>query len=276
MRACPKHASERSLYCTGLSKGLSCAGWLRHVRRNRAARTASGGVWRRGAPRLRDALPQSRLPMASASPRATPSAGVPASSRRECGACATRAESRAVFRPCARRTGTTSASGGASSMPRRRGGSAAARRARRGGGSGSGGAPPREPPGGAGGCVAARTWRRACRKEEPSSRARATARFGRCKGCARSGRHAECPVEMDAARRPRPGGWTGVRRRGLRTMGCAISTGRRGAAAGARFQIGNTQRQMPRAPRPRRLTEYRKIRNRQSSGQSSRQRFPEP
>ena len=71
----------------------------------------------------------------------------------------------------------------------------------------------------------------------------------RCKGCARSGRHAECPVEMDAARRPRPGGWTSVRRRGLRTMGCAISTGRRGAAAGARFQIGNTHRQMPRAPR---------------------------
>ena len=173
MRACPKHASERSLYCTGLSKGLSCAGWLRHVRRNRAARTASGGVWRRGAPRLRDALPQSRLPMASASPRATPSAGVPASSRRECGACATRAEPRAVLRPRARLTGTTSAPGGASSMPRRRGGSAAARRARRGGGSGSGGVPPREPPGGAGGCVAARTWRRACRKEEPSSRARA-------------------------------------------------------------------------------------------------------
>ena len=70
----------------------------------------------------------------------------------------------------------------------------------------------------------------------------------RCKGCARSGRHAECPVEMDAARRSRPGGWTGVRRRGMRTMGCAISTGRRGAAAGARFQIGNTHRQKPRAP----------------------------
>ena len=86
----------------------------------------------------------------------------------------------------------------------------------------------------------------------------------RCKGCARSGRHAECPVEMDAARRPRPGGWTGVRRRGLRTMGCAISTGRRGAAAGARFQIRNTQRAEKRAmgsakmPRPRRLTEYRR------------------
>ena len=70
--------------------------------------------------------------MAAASPCATPPAGVPASSRRECGACATRAKSRAVFRLCARRTGTTSASGGASSMPRRRGGSAAARRARRG------------------------------------------------------------------------------------------------------------------------------------------------
>ena len=78
----------------------------------------------------------------------------------------------------------------------------------------------------------------------------------RCKGCARSGRHAECPVEMDAARRPRPGGWTGVRRRGLRTMGCAISTGRRGAAAGARFQIGSTHRQMRRAPQPQKLTGY--------------------
>ena len=242
---------------------------FRHVRRNRAARIASGGVWRRaagrwlalrftrrqalagrrGAPRLCDAFPQVRLLMAAASPCATPPAGVPASSRRECGTCATRAEARAVFRPCAGLTGTTSASGGASSMPRRRGGSAAARRARRGGGSGSGGAPPREPPGGAGGCVAARTWRRACRKEEPSSRARATARCRRCKGCARSGRHAECPVEMDAARRPRPGGWTGVRRRGMRTMGCAISTGRRGAAAGAWFQSGNTHRQTPRAPR---------------------------
>ena len=120
--------------------------------------------------------------MAAASPCATPPAGVPASSRRECGTCATRAEARAVFRPCAGLTGTTSASGGASSMPRRRGGSAAVRRARRGGGSGSGGVPPREPPGGTGGCVEARTWRRACRKEEPSSRARATARFAGAKG----------------------------------------------------------------------------------------------
>ena len=194
--------------------------------------------------------------MAAASPCATPPAGIPASSRRESGACATRTKTRAVSRPCARRTGTTSASGGASSMTRRRGGSAAARRARRGGGSGSGGAPPREPPGGAGGCVAARTWRRACRKEEPSSRARATVRFGRCKGCARSGRHAGCPVEMDAARRPRSGGWTGVRRRGMRTMGCAISTGRRGAAAGARFQIGSTHRQMRHAPQPQKQTGY--------------------
>jgi hypothetical protein len=75
----------------------------------------------------------------------------------------------------------------------------------------------------------------------------------RCKGCARSGRHAECPVEMDAARRPRPGGWTGVRRRGLRTQGCAISTGRRGAAAGARFQTSHAHREAPRAPQPRRL-----------------------
>ena len=345
MRACPKHASERSLYCTGLSKGLSCAGWLRHPGARPSARSqrrailapgcarkpggrtpvlsarrvprltsrlarqlaflrkpmaahgvplprrgvdgasctappsamfaatvrpashpaASGGgprgddspfrftrrqalAGRRGAPRLCDAFPQVRLLMAAASPCATPPAGIPASSRRECGAPDARAEPRAVFRPCARRTGTTSASGGASSMPRRRGGSAAVRRARRGGKSGSGGAPPREPPRGAGGCVAARTWRRACRKEEPSSRARTTARCRRCKGCACSGRHAECPVEMDAARRPRPGGWTGVRRRGMRTMGCAISTGRRGAAAGARFQIGNTHRQKPRAP----------------------------
>ena len=78
----------------------------------------------------------------------------------------------------------------------------------------------------------------------------------RCKGCARSGRHAECPVEMDAARRPRPGGWTGVRRRGMRTMGCAISTGRRGAAAGARFQVSSTYRQMSRAPQPQKLTGY--------------------
>ena len=242
MRACPKHASERSLYCTGLSKGLSCAGWLRHPGARPSARSqrrailapgcarkpggrtsvlsarrvprlasrlarqlaflrkpmAAHGVPlpRRGvdgasctappsamlaatvrpAPRLCDAFPQVRLLMAAASPCATPPAGVPASSRRECGTCATRAEARAVFRPCAGLTGTTSAPGGASSMPRRRGGSAAGRRARRGGGSGSGGVPPREPPGGAGGCVAARTWRRACRKEEPSSRARATAR----------------------------------------------------------------------------------------------------
>ena len=207
-----------------------------------APHPAASGGGPRGAPRLCDAFPQVRLPMAAASSCATPPAGIPASSRRESGACATRAEPRAVFRPRARRTGTTSASGSASSMPRRRGGSAAVRRARRGGGSGSGGVPPREPPGGTGGCVAARTWRRACRKEEPSSLARATARCERCKGCARSGRHAECPVEMDAARRPRPGGWTGVRCRGWRTMGCAISTGRRGAAAGARFQIGGTRR----------------------------------
>ena len=255
---------------------------FRHVRRNRAARTASGGVWRRAAgktcaqePGRRKSVkapqpspegftlflragpcPQADLLMAAASPCATPPAGIPASSRRESGACATRTKTRAVSRPCARRTGTTPASGGASSMPRRRGGSAAVRRARRGGGSGSGGVPPREPPGGTGGCVAARTWRRACRKEEPSSRARATARRERCKGCARSGRHAECPVEMDAARRSRPGGWTGVRRRGMRTMGCAISTGRRGAAAGARFQISNTHRQMQRAPQPQKLTGY--------------------
>ena len=63
---------------------------LRHVRRNSAARIASGGVWRRGAPRLCDAFPQVRLLMAAASPCATPPAGIPASSRRECGACATR------------------------------------------------------------------------------------------------------------------------------------------------------------------------------------------
>ena len=195
--------------------------------------------------------------MAAASPCATPPAGIPASSRRECGTCATRAEARAVFRPCAGLTGTTSASGGASSMPRRRGGSAAVRRARRGGGSGSGGVPPREPPGGTGGCVAARTWRRAVSEGRAVKPRMGDGALRRCKGCARSGRYAECPVEMDAARRPRPGGWTGVRRRGLRTMGCAISTGRRGAAAGARFQVSSTHRQMSRAPQPQKLTGYR-------------------
>ena len=118
---------------------------FRHARRNRAARTASGGVWRRAAgktcaqgPGRRKSgkapqtssegftlvlragpCPQAGLLMAAASPCATPPAGIPASSRRECGATDTRAEPRAVFRPCARRTGTTPASGGASSMPRR-------------------------------------------------------------------------------------------------------------------------------------------------------------
>ena len=48
----------------------------------------------------------------------------------------------------------------------------------------------------------------------------------------------------------------GVRRRGMRTMGCAISTGRRGAAAGARFQVSSTYRQMSRAPQPQKLTGY--------------------
>ena len=165
MRACPKHASERSLYCTGLSKGLSCAAppsaMFAATVRPAPHPAASGGgprgddspfrstrrqalAGRRGAPRLCDAFPQVRLLMAAASPCATPPAGVPASSRRDCDTCAIRAEARAVFRPCAGLTGTTSASGGASSMPRRRGGSAAVRRARRGGKSGSGGAPPRE------------------------------------------------------------------------------------------------------------------------------------
>ena len=133
-------------------------------------------------PHARCATAEARLLLPPCSPRATPPAGVPTSSRRECGACTTRAKPRAVLRPRARRTAMTSAQRGASPMPRRRGGAAAARRARPGGGSGSGGAPPREPPGGAGGCAAARTWRRARRKEEPSSRARATARFAGAKG----------------------------------------------------------------------------------------------
>ena len=85
---------------------------FRHVRRNHAARTASGGVWRRAAgktcaqePGRRKSVkapqpspegftlflragpcPQADLPMAAASPYATPPAGIPASSRRESGA----------------------------------------------------------------------------------------------------------------------------------------------------------------------------------------------
>ena len=47
--------------------------------------------------------------------------------------------------------------------------------------------------------------------------------------------------------------------RGMRTMGCAISTGRRGAAAGARFQVSSTHRQMSRAPQPQTLTGYLRI-----------------
>ena len=167
---------------------------FRHVRRNRAARIASGGVWRRAAEDLRPRAwaQEEGKKLHKPAPKVLHSS---------CG----QAPARKRFSRWRR--------------PRR------AQRPRRG-------YPPRQ---------AANA---------------APARFGRCKGCARSGRHAECPVEMDAARRPRPGGWTRVRRRGMRTMGCAISTGRRGAAAGARFQIGNTHRQKPRAPRPRRLTEY--------------------
>ena len=70
-------------------------------------------------------------------------------------------------------------------------------------------------------------------------------------GCAPPLRRTDWP-----ARRPRPGGWTGVRRRGVRTMGCAISTGLGGAVAGARFQNGSTRRQMPCAPQPQKLTGY--------------------
>ena len=70
---------------------------FRHVRRNHAAR-------------LCDAFPQVRLLMAAASPCATPPAGVPASSRRECGTCAIRAEARAVFRPASRREAPADAS----------------------------------------------------------------------------------------------------------------------------------------------------------------------
>jgi hypothetical protein len=165
------------------------------------------------------------------------------------GPLATPRDPRAKLCPQAGRTGMTSARRGASPMPRRRVGAAAARRAH------PGGVPPREPPGGTGGCVAARTWRRAVPEGISVKPRMGDGALRRCKGCARSGRHAECPVEMDAARRPRPGGWTGVRRRGLRTMGCAMSTGRRGAAAGARFQISHAHREAPRAPHPRRLTE---------------------
>ena len=72
--------------------------------------------------------------------------------------------------------------------------------------------------------------------EAPTPRARANAA---CRdGCA--------PPLLRTAWRPE----------GLRTMGCAISTGRRGAAADARFQIASTHRQMPRAPQPQELTGY--------------------
>ena len=194
MRACPKHASERSLYYIGLSKGLSVAGWLRH-------------------------------------PGARPSA---------------RSQRRAILAPgCARKPGGRTSVLSARRVPR-----LASRIARQL-------AFLRKPMTAHGVPLPRRGLGDAlCRKEEPSSRARATARCRRCKGCARSGRHAECPVEMDAARRPRPGGWTGVRRRGMRTMGCAISTGRRGAAAGARFQTGSTHRQMRHAPQPQKQTGY--------------------
>lgn len=50
----------------------------------------------------------------------------------------------------------------------------------------------------------------------------------------------------------------------FRSAECAISTGRRGAAAGARFQSGNTHRQMPRAPRPQKLTGDPDVRNAQA------------
>ena len=51
MRACPKHASERSLYCTGLSKGLSCAGWLRHPGARPSARSQHRAILAPGCAR---------------------------------------------------------------------------------------------------------------------------------------------------------------------------------------------------------------------------------
>jgi len=43
-------------------------------------------------------------------------------------------------------------------------------------------------------------------KEEPIRRDLATGRRVGCKPCACREKHAECPVEMDAARSPRPEG----------------------------------------------------------------------
>ena len=62
MRACPKHASERSLYCTGLSKGLSCAGWLRHPGARPSARSQRRAIPAPGCARK----PGGRTPVLSA------------------------------------------------------------------------------------------------------------------------------------------------------------------------------------------------------------------
>jgi len=62
MRACPKHASERSLYCTGLSKGLSCAGWLRHPGARPSARSQRRAILAPGCARK----PGGRTPVLSA------------------------------------------------------------------------------------------------------------------------------------------------------------------------------------------------------------------
>ena len=51
MRACPKHASERSLYYIGLSKGLSVAGWLRHPGARPSARSQRRAILAPGCAR---------------------------------------------------------------------------------------------------------------------------------------------------------------------------------------------------------------------------------
>ena len=62
MRACPKHASERSLYCIGLSKGLSVAGWLRHPGARPSARSQRRAILAPGCARR----PGGRTPVQSA------------------------------------------------------------------------------------------------------------------------------------------------------------------------------------------------------------------
>ena len=62
MRACPKHASERSLYYIGLSKGLSVAGWLRHPGARPSARSQRRAILAPGCARK----PGGRTPVLSA------------------------------------------------------------------------------------------------------------------------------------------------------------------------------------------------------------------